>query len=126
MVLLFLVLLKILNNKAAAGRNLVCSVAVAGYNDCVLDDLLKLGNAGIQLALLVLGFIILGVLGQVAEGACFLQLLCNLIRTGSFQIFQFVLICVQTFLCQFNFFCHVCKPFLLSVIGFRAVQYTIL
>ena len=126
MVLLFLVLLKILNNKAAAGRNLVCSVAVAGYNDCVLDDLLKLSNAGIQLALLVLGFIVLGVLGQVAEGACFLQLLCNLIRTGSFQIFQFVLICVQTFLCQFNFFCHVCKPFLLSVIGFQAVQYTIL
>lgn len=32
-VLLFLVLLEILNNKAAAGRNLVCSVAVAGYND---------------------------------------------------------------------------------------------
>ena len=110
----------------------------------MLDDLLKLGNAGIQLALLVLGFIVLGVLGQVAEGAGLLDLvgdlllpdglqivelllvLCNLIRTGSFQIFQFVLICVQTFLCQFNFFCHVCKPFLLSVIGFRAVQYIIL
>ena len=46
MVLLFLVLLEILNNKAAAGRNLVCSVAVAGYNDCVLDGDVLLSLAG--------------------------------------------------------------------------------
>ena len=95
-------------------------------DDSVLDHLLQLGDAVLDQTLGVLGLIVLAVLGQVAEGACFLQLLCNLIRTGSFQIFQFVLICVQTFLCQFNFFCHVCKPFLLSVIGFRAVQYIIL
>ena len=95
MVLLLVAELQILYDKAAAGRNLIRSIGVAGYDDRQLDDLLQLRDAGVQLALLVLRLVILGVLGQVAERARFFQLLGYLVRAGGFQIFQFFLISVK-------------------------------
>lgn len=98
MVLLLLVELQILYNKAAAGRDLVCGIGIAGNDDRQLDDLLELCDAGVKLALLVLRLIVLGVLGKVAEGARFLELLCDFVRTGSLEVFEFFLISVQAFL----------------------------
>ena len=59
MVLLLLVELQILYNKAAAGRDLVCGIGIAGNDDRQLDDLLELCDAGVKLALLVLRLIVL-------------------------------------------------------------------
>ena len=112
MVLLFLVELQILYHKAAAGRNLVGRVGVAGNDNRQLDDLLKLCDAGVELALLVLRLIVLGVLGKVAEGACFLELLCDFVGAGGLEVFEFFLISVQAFLCQLDFFSRICNPFL--------------
>ena len=51
----------------AADGHLVGGAGVLIHDDDVLQDLLQLGDAGIQLALLVLGLVVLAVLAQVTE-----------------------------------------------------------
>ena len=77
----------------------------------MLQDLLQLGDAGIQLALLVLGLIVLAVLAEVAEAAGDLDLLSHLVGAGGLQVIQFLLQLLGAGSTHFVFFFHVNDPF---------------
>lgn len=51
-------------------------------------NLLQLGDAGIELALLVFGLVILAVFGQVAEAAGLFNQFRNFIRAGRFAVVE--------------------------------------
>ena len=64
----------------------------------VLDQVRDLGNAGVELALLRLGLVILAVLRQVAERARLLDELRDFFLAGRLEVMQFFLERVQTLL----------------------------
>ena len=72
----------------------------------VEQDLLQLGNAGIELALLVFGLVIFAVLRQVAEAAGFLDELGDLVGPGGLAVVQLCLQLVISLLAHFEFFNH--------------------
>ena len=76
------------------------------HDDHMLQDHFQLGNAGIELALLVLCLIILAVFAEVAEAAGDLDLLRHLVGPGGLQIIQFLLQLVLASLAHFVFFFH--------------------
>ena len=75
----------------------------------MLKHFLQLGNAGVQLALLVLGLVILAVLGQVAETPGHFDLLGHLVGAGGLQIVQFLLELQGAGLTHSVFFFHICR-----------------
>ena len=56
----------------------------------IVDENLKLGNTGIELCLLALGFVIFAVFRQVAEAAGFLDLLSILFDAVGLQVIEFL------------------------------------
>ena len=75
---------------AADGHHVGGGVALV-HDHHVLQDLLQLCDAGIQLALLVLCLVVLAVLAQIAEAPGHLDLLRHLVRPGGLQIVQLFL-----------------------------------
>ena len=75
-------------------------------HDSMGQDVLDLCDAAIQLGLLIFRFIIFTVLGKVAEGAGFLDLLRDFLLARGFQIIELFLELLQTFSGQLKFFCH--------------------
>ena len=74
----------------AANGDLILGLIILIDDHRMLEDILQLGNTGIQLALLILRLIILAVFGQVSEAAGNFDLLGNLVCAGGFIIFQFL------------------------------------
>ena len=72
----------------------------------MLQHDLQVGDAGLDLALLVLGGVILGVLGQVAIAAGHLDLLRHFLAADDLQMFQLILQGLQALLGYNNFFGH--------------------
>ena len=70
------------------------------------QDILQLGNAGIQLALLVFGLVVFAVLAQVTEAASLFDLIGNLIGTGGLAVIQLAFQLVIPLLAHFEFFNH--------------------
>ena len=72
----------------------------------VKQDLLQLGNAGVELALLVFRLVIFAVLAEVAEAAGLLDQLRHLVGTGGLAVIQFLFQLVIPSLAHFEFLCH--------------------
>ena len=93
----------------------------AGGLVLVLDDngvrqnVLDLGNAAIELALLVLGGIVFGVFGQVTVGPSLSDHRRHFPLTGGLQIIQFFFQVCQTQACDLVFLSHISKSFLQMV-----------
>ena len=75
-------------------------------DDSVLDHLLQLGDAVLHQTLGVLGLVVLAVLRQVAVAACFLDLFSQLLAADRFEVFQFLLHCLQTGGGHLDLLCH--------------------
>ena len=69
-------------------------------------DVLDLGDAAVELGLLVLGLVVFAVFGEVAEGARLLDLLGDFLFAGRLQIKKFLLQFLETERTDFKFFCH--------------------
>ena len=68
---------------------------------------------GEQLALLVFGFVVFTVFGEVAEGARFLDHLCDLFLPDGLHPDHFLLEFFEPFGRQFYWICHTINTFLL-------------
>ena len=119
-VFLLLAVLKAFDNDLAAESYTVGIVRVFD-NFGVLKDLFKLGNLGVELALLGFRLVIFAVLGQVAEGTGYLYLLRYLSAARGFKVLQPLLVFLNAFFGKTNF-CHyfsllnigkiiICAPF---------------
>ena len=97
-VLLFDVLVNIEHAHAAADGHDVRRDFDLFHDLSVLDQVRDLGNAGVELALLRLGLVVLAVFRQVAERARLLDELRDFLLAGRFKIVQFFLERVQTLL----------------------------
>ena len=78
------------------------------------QDVLQLGNAGVELALLVFGLVILAVFRQVTEASGLLDELCDLVGTGGLAVIQLLFQLVVPLLTHFEFFYHGIHSFLLT------------
>ena len=74
-------------------------------------NLLQLGDAGIELALLVFGLVILAVFGQVAEAAGLFNQFRNFIRAGRFAVVELFFQLIIPSLAHFEFFHHAATSF---------------
>ena len=72
----------------------------------VAQNLLHLGNTGVELALFRLGLVILAVLAQIAEGTGLLDQLGDLLLPDCLEVGQFILKLLQPLQGQFIFFRH--------------------
>ena len=96
------------------------------HDDHVLQDHFQLGNAGIELALLVLCLIILAVFAEVAEAAGDLDLLRHLVGPGGLQIIQFLLKFLSARCAHFIFSFHTAVPFVYRcLVKYTASPHTI-
>ena len=84
----------------AAVRGLLLDDHIVG------QDLLDLSHAGVKLALLVLGLIVLAVLRQVSERAGLLDQLGHFLLPNCLQIIHLVLKLFQALGAEFIFLCH--------------------
>ena len=75
----------------------------------MLENLLQLGNTGVQLALLVLGLVVFAVLAEVAEPPGHFNLLRHLVGPGGLEIVQLLLKLVGPGLAHLVLFFHVCR-----------------
>ena len=75
-------------------------------NDRMGQDILDLGDAAIELRLLVFGLVVFTVLGKVAKGTRFLDLLGHFLFPSGFQIVQLSFQLLETIARDFIFLCH--------------------
>ena len=112
-VLLGLGLFHVLDYDGAADVDAVGGDILLGNDFDVLQDLLEFFDPGLDVALFVLGCIVLGVLGQVALFARFLDLLRDFLALDDLQLVQLVLVSLEAFVCQdiFLFFHNMIPAF---------------
>ena len=90
------------------------------------QNVLQLGNAGVELALLVFRLVIFAVLAEVAKAAGDLDLLRNLIAAGCLQIIQFLLKFLSARCAHFIFSFHTAVPFVYRcLVKYTASPHTI-
>ena len=77
------------------------------------QNVLQLGNAGVELALLVFRLVIFAVLAEVAKAAGLLDQLRHLVGTGGLAVIQLLFQLVIASLTHFKFLSHAAHPFLL-------------
>ena len=98
--------LHILNLDGAAEADLAFGVLGLVDDDGVGKDVLDLGDAAVELGLLVLGLVVFAVFGKVAEGARLLDLLGYFLLTRRLQIKKFLLQLFEAERTDLEFFCH--------------------
>ena len=101
----------VLNNHGAAQTHPAVGFVLVFNDDGVGQNVLDLGDAAVELGLLVLGGIVLGVFGQVAVGAGFGDHGGDFALTGGFQVIQFLFQVGKTQTGDLKFFCHIQNPF---------------
>ena len=98
--------LHILDLDGAAEADLAFGVLGLVDDDGVGKDVLDLGDAAVELGLLVLGLVVFAVFGEVAEGARLLDLLGYFLLTRRLQIKKFLLQLFEAERTDLEFFCH--------------------
>lgn len=103
----------------AANGDLILGLVVFIDDHRMLEDVLQLGDTGIQLSLLIFRLIVLAVFGQVTEAAGNLDLLGNLVCAGGLIVFQFLFqfLIARRAHAEFIRSCHSYRSFLFAPPG---------
>ena len=101
-----LIKLQVLHHHVVAHVDHVHVVLLLLNEGVVGQNLIQFRNAGVELALLVFGLVVLAVLRQVPEGAGLLDELRHFLLPHGFQIRELLLQFLQALRAQSIFLCH--------------------